>query len=483
MAKPPPAGNYDVIVIGAGPAGYVCAIRCAQLGLKTACLDDWRTPAGEAALGGTCLNAGCIPSKALLEASEKYAEIRDHGARFGVRADGLAFDLSLMMAHKDKVVADLTRGIAGLFKANGITAVHGRGRLLTNRRVQVMSPDGQRTLEAGHVVLASGSAPVAIPAAPVDGRHIVDSSGALSFDRVPARLGIVGAGVIGLELGSVWRRLGAEVVLFEALDRFLSIADEAVAREAQKLFSAQGLGIRIGARVLSTRVEDGAVVVTVEDATGKREQRVDRLIVAVGRRPSTHDLAAEDAGLLVEEWGTIHVDEHCRTNLPGVYAIGDAVRGPMLAHKGSEEGVMVAELIAGRKARVDPDLIPSVIYTQPEIAWVGKNEAQLKAAGTGYRTGQFPFAASGRAQALGQTAGFVKILAEETSDRVLGVHIIGAQASELIAAAVLAMSFGASSEDLALTIFAHPTLSEALHEAALAVHDRAVHVARPKRTP
>jgi len=322
---------------------------------------------------------------------------------------------------------------------------------------------------------------VALPA-PVDGRHIVDSSGALSFDRVPARLGIVGAGVIGLELGSVWRRLGAEVVLFEALYRFLSIADEAVAREAQKQFSAQGLDIRIGARVLSTRVEDGAVVVTVEDATGKREHRVDRLIVAVGRRPNTQDLAAEDAGLLVEEWGTIHVDEHCRTNLPGVYAIGDAVRGPMLAHKGSEEGVMVAELIAGRKVRIDPDLIPSVIYTQPEIAWVGKNEAQLKAAGTGYRTGQFPFAASGRAQALGQTAGFVKILAEETSDRVLGVHVIGAQASELIAAAVLAMSFGASSEDLALTIFAHPTLSEALHEAALAVHERAVHIARPKRT-
>lgn len=483
MAKPAAAEKFDVIVIGAGPAGYVCAIRCAQLGLKTACIDDWRTPSGEPVLGGTCLNVGCIPSKTLLEASEKFAEIRDHGARFGVRATNLSFDLASMMAHKHKVVADLTRGIAGLFKANGITAVAGRGRLLSNRRVEVTSPEGRRSWEAEHVVLACGSVPMSIPAAPIDGRHIVDSSGALSFDQVPGRLGIVGAGVIGLELGSVWRRLGAEVVLFEAQDRFLSIADEAVAREALKQFNAQGLDIRIGTRVLSTRVDKDVVVVTTEDAKGKREERVDRLIVAVGRRPNTHDLVAEDTGLLIEEWGMIHVDEHCRTNLPAVHAIGDAVRGPMLAHKGSEEGVMVAERIAGGQTRIDPDLIPSVIYTQPEIAWVGKSEAQLKAAGTGYRSGQFPFAASGRAQALGQTVGFVKIMADEATDRVLGVHIIGPQASELIAGAVLAMSFGASSEDLALTIFAHPTLSEVMHEAALAVHGRAVHVARPKRTP
>ncbi len=481
MAKTAAAEKYDVIVIGAGPAGYVCAIRCAQLGLKTACIDDWRAPSGEASLGGTCLNAGCIPSKALLEASEKFAEIRDHGARFGVHASGLRFDLASMLAHKDKVVADLTRGISGLFKANGITAVHGRGKLLTNRRVEVTQPDGQRTLEAGHVVLACGSVPMAIPAAPVDGRHIVDSSGALSFDQVPGRLGIVGAGVIGLELGSVWCRLGSEVVLFEAQDRFLSIADEAVAREAQKQFGAQGLDIRIGARVLSTRVEGGVVVVTVEDADGKREERVDRLIVAVGRRPNTNGIAGEDTDLLIEEWGTIHVDENCRTNLPDVYAIGDAVRGPMLAHKGSEEGVMVAERIAGGKSEINPDLIPSVIYTRPEIAWVGKTEAQLKAAGIACRAGQFPFAASGRAQAMGETAGFVKILSAQDTDRVLGVHIIGPQASELISGAVLAMSFGASSEDLALTVFAHPTLAEAMHEAALAVHGRALHVTRPRK--
>ncbi|OGI41207.1 MAG: dihydrolipoyl dehydrogenase [Candidatus Muproteobacteria bacterium RBG_16_62_13] len=481
MAKPAAGEKYDVIVIGAGPAGYVCAIRCAQLGLKTACIDDWSTPSGAPVLGGTCLNAGCIPSKALLEASEKFAELRDHGARFGVRAGDLSFDLASMMAHKQKVVADLTRGIAGLFKANGITAVHGHGRLLNNRRVEVMQPDGQRILEAGHVVLASGSVPMTIPAAPVDGRHIVDSAGALSFDRVPGRLGIVGAGVIGLELGSVWRRLGAEVVLFEAQDRFLSIADEAVAREAQKQFGAQGLDIRIGARVLSTRVEGDAVVVAVEDTAGKREERVDRLIVAVGRRPNARDLAAEDTGLLIEEWGVIHVDEHCRTNLPGVHAIGDVVRGPMLAHKGSEEGVMVAERIAGGKSEINHDLIPSVIYTRPEIAWVGKTEAQLKAAGTAYRVGQFPFAASGRALAKGETAGFVKILAAEGTDRVLGVHIIGPQASELISGAVLAMAFGASSEDLALTVFAHPTLAEAMHEAALAVHGRALHIGRPRK--
>lgn len=482
MAKTAAGEKYDVVVIGAGPAGYVCAIRCAQLGLKTACVDDWRASDGKPALGGTCLNVGCIPSKALLEASEKFAELRDHGARFGVRAGDLCFDLAAMMAHKQKVVADLTRGIAGLFKANGIAAVHGRGRLLTNRRVEVMSPDGQRILEAGHVVLACGSVPMAIPTAPVDGRHIVDSSGALCFDQVPGRLGIVGAGVIGLELGSVWRRLGSQVVLFEAQDRFLSIADEAVAREALKQFNAQGLDIRLGARVLSTRVEGDAVVVAVEDAAGKRDERVDRLIVAVGRRPNTHDLAAEDTGLLIEEWGMIHVDEHCRTNLPGVHAIGDAVRGPMLAHKGSEEGVMVAERIAGGKSEVHHELIPSVIYTRPEIAWVGKNETQLKAAGTAYRIGQFPFAASGRAQAMGETAGFVKILAAADTDRVLGVHIIGPQASELISGAVLAMSFGASSEDLALTVFAHPTLAEAMHEAALAVHGRALHVARPRKS-
>ena len=361
MAKPAAAEKFDVIVIGAGPAGYVCAIRCAQLGLKTACIDDWRTPSGEPVLGGTCLNVGCIPSKTLLEASEKFAEIRDHGARFGVRATNLSFDLASMMAHKHKVVADLTRGIAGLFKANGITAVAGRGRLLSNRRVEVTSPEGRRSWEAEHVVLACGSVPMSIPAAPIDGRHIVDSSGALSFDQVPGRLGIVGAGVIGLELGSVWRRLGAEVVLFEAQDRFLSIADEAVAREALKQFNAQGLDIRIGTRVLSTRVDKDVVVVTTEDAKGKREERVDRLIVAVGRRPNTHDLVAEDTGLLIEEWGMIHVDEHCRTNLPAVHAIGDAVRGPMLAHKGSEEGVMVAERIAGGAAasfRLPPAAAP-----------------------------------------------------------------------------------------------------------------------------
>jgi dihydrolipoamide dehydrogenase len=473
------ADRYDVVVVGAGPAGYVCALRAAQLGLKTAVVDDWRDAQGKAALGGTCLNVGCIPSKALLESSERYAEIQHDAGRHGLKFDKVSLDLDAMMANKDRIVRELTGGIAALFKANGIAACAGRGRLLAKKRVEVAAPGGGEAtlLEAENIVLAAGSSPVEIGAAPLDGRHIVDSSGALAFDSVPRRLGVIGAGVIGLELGSVWRRLGSEVVLLEAQERFLAMADELVAKEAHKQFTAQGLDIRLGARVTDAKVTGGQVHIAYKDGNGEHRETVERLIVAVGRRPNSKGLFAEETGLLLDEWGYVHVGEDCRTNLPGVYAIGDLVRGPMLAHKGSEEGIMVAETIAGHAARVNYDAIPGVIYTLPEIAWVGKTEQQLKAAGERIKVGTFPFAASGRAKALGVTCGFVKVIADEASGRVRGVHMIGPHVSELIASAVLAIEFGAAAEDLALTVFAHPTLSEALHEAALAVDGRAIHIA------
>jgi dihydrolipoamide dehydrogenase len=476
------AERYDVVVIGAGPAGYVCAIRCAQLGLRTAVVDDWLDRNGKPALGGTCLNVGCIPSKALLESSERFAEAHHDATRHGLKFEKVTLDLGAMMANKDRIVAELTSGIASLFKANGIASFAGRGRLLAGKRVEVRKNGAQDAvvLETDHVVLASGSRPAEIGAAPLDGKLIVESAGALEFSEVPKRLGVIGAGVIGLELGSVWRRLGAEVVLLEAQERFLAMVDEAVAKEAHKLFSAQGLDIRLGARVTGTDTRNGRVRVAYQDAGGDHAEEFDRLVVAVGRRPNGEGLAADEAGLLLDEWGFVHVNDTCRTNLPGVYAIGDLVRGLMLAHKGSEEGIMVAETIAGRPAQVNYEAIPSVIYTQPEIAWVGRSEQQLRGAGVKVTVGTFPFAASGRAKALGQTGGFIKVIADEATDRVLGVHMIGPNVSELIACAVMAIEFQASAEDLALTVFAHPTLSEALHEAALAVGSRALHIA-PRR--
>ncbi len=476
------ADRFDVVVIGAGPAGYVAAIRCAQLGMKVACVDRWRDAEDKPSLGGTCLNVGCIPSKALLEGSEQFQAIRDHGAGIGIKLTGLELDLAAMMSAKDKVVGELTRGVATLFQAHRITSVYGDARLLAKQQVEVSERSGtKRVLEAAHVILAAGSAPTEIGAAPLAPPHIVDSTGALAFDRVPRRFAVIGAGVIGLELGSVWRRLGAEVILLEAQEQFLNFADEQIAKEALKQFTAEGLDVRLGARVMRAEVKNDAVTVVYQDKQGEHSEQVDRLLVSVGRRPCSQGLAAPEAGLLLDEWGFVHVDEHCRTNLPGVYAIGDLVRGPMLAHKGMEEGVMVAEVIAGKSARVDYTAIPSVIYTLPEIAWVGKTEQALKGAGQSYRVGTFPFVANGRAKAAGDTRGFVKLLADETTDRVLGVHIIGPHASELISAATLAMHFGASSEDLALTVFAHPTLSEALHEAALSAQGRAIHAAQTRR--
>ncbi len=470
--------RFDVIVIGAGPAGYTAAIRAAQLGMKVACVDAWRDAKGGAALGGTCLNAGCIPSKALLETSELYVQARDHGAAYGLKFTNLAFDLTAMMAHKNKVVSDLTRGIATLFKANGVTWIPGRGKLLPQNKVEI-SGTAQR-LEAEHVILACGSTPVNLKSAPFEGPHIVDSQAALEFNEVPRRLGVIGAGVIGLELGSVWRRLGAEVVLLEAQEIFLSIADEQVAREALKQLTAQGLDIRLGARVVATKIESGVVTVSYQDKNGEHVESVDRLIVAVGRRPNADGFVAEETRLLFDEWGFVHVDEFCSTNLPNVYAVGDLVRGPMLAHKGMEEGVMVAERIAGHATEVNYLAVPSVIYTQPEIAWVGKTEQALKAAGVAYRAGVFPFAANGRARAMNDTTGFIKILSDTRTDRVLGVHLIGPHCSEMVATATLAMSFDASNEDIMLTMFAHPTLSEALHEAALAAAGHAIHLAQPQ---
>ncbi len=473
------ADKYDVIVIGGGPAGYVAAIRAAQLGMTTAVVDNFVYKDGEPALGGTCLNVGCIPSKALLDSSEQYHKVAHQLSAHGIRTKGVELDIPTMIARKDKVVKDLTGGIAQLFKANKIDWLQGHGKLLGGKQVEVKPGAGRkkaRTYSAEHVIIATGSRPIDIDAAPLQEDRIVNSDGALEFTEVPKRLGIIGAGVIGLEMGSVWSRLGSKVVLLEAQDQFLPPVDSRVARPALKEFERQGLDIRFGARVTSAKVGKN-VTVHYEDEGGKQSIQLDRLIVCVGRRPNTTDLFTEDSELLLDERGYINVDEQCRTNLPGVYAVGDVVRGPMLAHKGSEEGVMVAELIAGRPGHVNYETIPWVIYTHPEIAWVGRTEQQLKAAGVPFRSGTFNFGATGRARAMEETAGMVKVIAHGETDRILGVHIVGPQASELIAEAVVAMEFHASSEDLARIIHAHPTLSEAVHEAALSVSKRAIHKA------
>ncbi|MEN8205152.1 MAG: dihydrolipoyl dehydrogenase [Pseudomonadota bacterium] len=475
------SNNYDVIIIGAGPAGYVAAIRCAQLGMKTVCVDKWLGKDGHPSLGGTCLNAGCIPSKALLESSEWYDRLQRGMGTHGIAVDGVTFDVDAMIASKDAIVRDLTQGIELLFKSNGVEWIQGCGQLMPDRQVDVTAHDGsQQTITAAHVILAPGSVPVQLAVAPLNNDTIVDSEGALEWTEVPQRLGIIGAGVIGLELGSVWRRLGAEVTLLEAQDVFLSMADPQIAKSAMRSFQKQGLDIHLGTCVKSTAITDDGVYVEYENSERQNSLTVDRLIVAVGRQPCTEGLATADAELVLNERGFIHVDEDCSTSAPGVYAIGDAVRGPMLAHKGSEEGIAVAERIAGQHSEVNYEAIPSVVYTYPEIAWVGRTEAVLKQAGVDYRTGTFPFAASGRARAMQETDGMVKILSDAVTDRVLGVHILGQSASELIAQAVTAMEFDASSEDIARTVFAHPTLSEAVHEAALALDNRAIHMARSR---
>ena len=466
---------YDVIVIGAGPAGYPAAIRAAQNKLKVACIDEWKNGDGSFAFGGTCLNAGCIPSKALLESSELYQRAREVFSVHGIKIGDLKLDLAIMQKRRASVVKTMTGGITALFKANGVVGYQGHGRLLPGNKVLVTGADGaEKTLEAKHVVLASGSVPVRLKNAPHDGKYIVDSWNALEFDAVPRRLGVIGAGVIGLELGSVWRRLGSEVTVIEAMEQFLPITDAAIAKEALRHFKKQGLDIKLGAKVSGAVVSGGAVDVTYTDSQGEHTLQVDKLVVAVGRRPFTDGLLAEGAGVRLDEQGFIQVDEHCRTGVANVWAVGDVVRGPMLAHKGKEEGVMVADLIAGHFAEVNYKVIPSVIYTAPEIAWVGQTEEQVKAGGRPYKIGTFPFAASGRARAMEAAAGFVKIVSAQDDDEVLGVHVIGPMAGELIGEAVLAMEYSASTEDIQRTIHAHPTLSEAIHEAALAVDKKAI---------
>jgi dihydrolipoamide dehydrogenase len=467
--------SFDLTVIGSGPGGYVAAIRAAQLGFSTACVDDWTTPDGKPALGGTCTNVGCIPSKALLQSSENYEHAGHEFSEHGIEVKGLTVDVARMLARKDKVVRQNNDGIGYLFKKNKVAFYHGVGSFAGGAagawQVKVTGP-GAAALSAKNVIIATGSKPRALPGTPFDNERILDNEGALALPNVPKRLGVIGAGVVGLEMGSVWRRLGADVTMLEALPAFLGAADEQVASVAAKLFAKQGLAIRLGVKI--TKVTTGKdVVVDYTDADGQAQTLTfDKLIVSIGRVPHTAGLDAAKVGLTLDERGFIVADADCKTNLPGVWAIGDVVRGPMLAHKAEDEGVAVAERIAGQHGHVDFNTVPWVIYTSPEIAWVGQTEQQLKAAGVAYRAGSFPFMANGRARALGDTRGFVKFLADAKTDRILGMHAIGPMVSELISEGVVAMEFGASSEDIARIIHAHPSLSEAVKEAALAVDKR-----------
>ena len=474
---------FDVIVIGSGPAGYVCAIRCAQLGLSTAVVEQNVNEQAQPLLGGTCLNVGCIPSKALLDSSHRYADAAGHLSDHGIGVEGVSLDVAGMMARKEKIVSQLTGGVSGLLKANGVTVITGSAVLLAGRQVEVTDASGEKsTHTADNIVLAAGSEPAAIPPAPVDGDRVVDSTGALCFEAVPERLGVIGAGVIGLELGSVWSRLGADVVMLEAMDQFLPNMDEQIAAESAKIFIKQGLDIRLGARVTDVAVNGDNVSVAYTQGDSSETLEFDRLIVAVGRTPRTEKLFAADSGVTVDERGFVFVNDYCATEAPGVWAVGDIVRGPMLAHKGSEEGVMVAERIHGKAAQLNYDVIPSIIYTHPEVAAVGKTEQDLKAEGVEYKAGSFPFAAIGRAMASGETEGLVKILSDADSDQILGAHVVGPSAADLVQQIVIAIEMAASTEDLQLMVFGHPTMSEAVHEAALSVDGRAIHmVNRAKR--
>jgi len=470
--------TYDVVVIGAGPAGYVAAIRCAQLGLKTACVDNWLDEKGEHRLGGTCLNVGCIPSKALLESSEHFYRLNHEFSEHGIKTKNSTIDIKQMMLRKTKISNQLTSGISALFAANKIDLHKGFGQLQINNQVQVTALEKKTKsylLNASNVILATGSKPLNIPVAPIDNEKIVDSTGALNFNTIPKRLAIIGAGIIGLELGSVWNRLGTKVILLEAQDDFLPMADRLLAAEAFRQFSNQGLDIRLGSRVTSSSIGAKQTTVSYEEKSEHKRIVVDKVLVSVGRTPFTKELFAADVELIIDEAGFIDVDKYCRTNIPGVYAIGDIVRGPMLAHKGSEEGVAVAETIVGNKTQLNMDIMPSVVYTTPEIAWVGKTEQVLLKEDIPFNSGIFPFAANGRAKAMNADSGQVKVLSHAKTDRLLGVHIIGPFASEILQQAVIAMEFEGSAEDLARAVFAHPSLSEALHEAALAVDNRAIH--------
>ena len=469
---------FDVVVIGAGPGGYVAAIRCSQLGLHTACIDDLKGENGKPSLGGTCLNFGCIPSKALLESSENFERLKHDFGSHGIGAENVSMDVQKMLLRKGKIVSDFTMGIAQLFKKNKVESIHGSASLLGRDgdlwRIDI---SGSEEICAKNVIIATGSKSRNLQQVQIDGVQVVDNVGALNFSKVPRRLVIVGAGVIGLELGSVWRRLGSEVTVLESSPLFLSAADEQVAKEALRVFTKQKLSIHFGAQIGTVTQTPEEVTISWRNSQGEdQELNTEKMIVAIGRIPNTQGLGAESVGLKLDSAGRIEVDEYCRTNLPCMFAVGDVVRGPMLAHKASEEGVMVAELIAGQVGCGDLSLVPNVIYTAPEIAWVGKTEQQVRTDGIAYKTGKFPFLANGRARAMGDTGGFVKIVADAETDRILGVHIIGPMASELIQLGVQAMAFAASSEDLARMVYAHPSLAEVMHEAALAVDSRTIHI-------
>ena len=472
---------FDVVIVGSGPAGYVAAIRAAQLGLKTACIEKSLDSEGKSQLGGTCLNVGCIPSKALLDSSHRYSDALNHFSDHGIEVSKPKLDIPKMMKRKEKVVAQLTAGVGGLLKANKVTTIFGEAKVLNANQVQVSTLDKTEIIETKNIVIASGSLPINIPVAPIDHNNIVDSTGALEFESVPKKLGIIGAGVIGLELGSVWARLGSEVTILEAMDDFLPMADSKISKDVLKEFNKQGLNINLGSKVTSAKSSTKNVKVSFENQDGNAELSFDKLIVAVGRKPNTKNLFDENSGLLLDEKGFIPVNDFCETRVKNIWAVGDVVRGPMLAHKASEEGVMVVERIAGKHAEMHYDLVPSVIYTHPEVAWVGKNEAELLESGIEFKTGSFPFAASGRALATGESVGFVKVIANKKTDTILGVHAFGPSAADIVQQGVVAMEFGASAEDLGLTIFSHPTVSEALHEAAMAVNGNAIHIGNRKK--
>ncbi|MFL2708134.1 MAG: dihydrolipoyl dehydrogenase [Gammaproteobacteria bacterium] len=466
---------FDVIVIGSGPAGYVAAIKASQLGLKTLCIEESIDSAGKINLGGTCLNVGCIPSKTLLDSSHRYYEANKNLSEHGIKIGKLELDLNSMMKRKDDIVNKLTGGISGLFSANKVQSISGRGRVTSANTVEVTKSDGSvENVESKNIIIATGSKPIEIPSA-IFGENIVDSTGALSFEKVPETLGVVGAGIIGLELGSVWSRLGSKVTVIEALDEFLPMADKDISTESLKEFKKQGLDIQLSSKVIKSSEQKDSVSVSYEYKGKEVKKKFDKLIVAVGRYPNSSGVIDKTLNISVNN-GFIEVNEFCQTSVSNIWAVGDVVRGPMLAHKGSEEGIMVAERIAEKHAQVNYDLVPSVIYSHPEIAWVGNNEDELKSKNISYKVGKFPFAASGRALAVDQSVGFVKVLSDKKTDTILGVHVFGPAAAEIVQQALISMEFGASSEDIALTMFSHPTVSEAFHEAALAANNQAIHI-------
>lgn len=467
--------QYDVIVVGGGPGGYVAAIRAAQLGLKTLCIDNFIGKDGKPALGGTCLNVGCIPSKALLDSSKNFAHMQHDYKNHGISFDNAQIDVNTMIGRKDKIVKQFTGGIAGLFKANKVKAVHGLGTLLGNGDVKITQGDKSTTVNSKNIIIATGSVPFSIPNVEIDNKLIVDNEGALNIEKTPKKLGIIGAGVIGLEMASVWGRLGSQIVIFEAMDSLLAAADKDIAKVAGREFKKQKMDIRLKTFVKAAKVVDGKVEVTFEKNGEQASETFDKLLVAVGRKSQTNGLLDAASGVQLTERGQVQVNDLCQTTAENVWAIGDVVRGPMLAHKASEEGIAVAERIAGQHGHIDFNTVPWVIYTEPEIAWVGKTEQQLKDENIKYNVGTFPFAAIGRAVAMNQPEGMVKLLADKETDTLLGAHIIGANASELIAECVVTMEFQGCAEDLARIIHAHPTLSEAVHEAALSVDKRAIH--------